>query len=78
MAELMAQKFVKTELREPDSAEFKSAYVSRNGEGSCSYSVSGEVSARNGFGGMAQSSYYVEVERVKGENNWKMKDIIIK
>lgn len=78
MAKIMAEKFVKRELREPDSAKFEGVRVSRNGEGSCSYSVSGTVSARNGFGGMTASGFYAEVERVKGENNWKIIDIIIK
>ena len=52
MAEIMAQKFVKQELRDPDSAKFTQTVATRDGKDACIYVVKGSFSAANGFGGM--------------------------
>lgn len=76
-AEIMAQKFVKRELRDPDSAKFTQTLTVRESPNSCSYLVRGRFSAKNGFGGMTGGVYIVEMRKAKGQNSWSAVDLVI-
>lgn len=77
MAEIMAQNFVKRELREPDSAQFPQTRAVRDSTDDCVYSVTGRFSARNGFGGMTSGVFAVEMHKVRGENLWRAENLFI-
>jgi hypothetical protein len=71
MAGIMAQNFVRRELRDPDSARFQRVQAIRSGADECVYSVTGRVASRNAFGGMVQSLFTVEMHKTRGENLWR-------
>ena len=77
MAEIMAQNFVKRELRDPDSAQFQQTRAVRSTTDDCVYSVTGRFSARNGFGGMNQGVFAVEMHKIRGENMWRAESLFI-
>lgn len=77
MAAIMAEKFVKRELRDPDSAKFEKTVAKRSAEDECSYVVRGKFSAKNGFGGMNRGVFATEMRKRRGENSWSAHDLII-
>lgn len=77
MAEIMAQKFVKRELRDPDSASFENTKAERAKDDDCAYVVRGTFRAKNGFGGVTPGVFIVEMRRKKGENSWSAHDLIV-
>lgn len=78
MAEIMANKFVKRELRDPDSAKFSETVATRDKADDCVYIVRGRFSAQNGFGGMTPGVFIVEMRKKRGENMWSAVDLIIR
>ena len=77
MAQIMAQNFVKRELRDPDSAKFTRTAATRDNDDACIYIVKGEFSAANGFGGMTGGVFIVEMRKIRDENSWRAVDLII-
>ena len=76
-AELMAEKFVKRELRDPDSAQFDKTVATRDAKDACIYMVTGKFSAKNGFGGVTPGVFVVEIRKKRGENSWSAVDLLI-
>lgn len=70
-AEVMAKKFVKRDLREPDSAVFSNVETKRDDK--CEFTVYGVVSARNGFGGMRTSIFIKHLRVDPQTNRWSVK-----
>lgn len=68
VAEVMAQKFVKRDLRDPESAVFSN--VEAKSDGQCKFTVYGAVSARNGFGGMRNSIFIKRLKYNPETNRW--------
>ncbi|MEO0870496.1 MAG: hypothetical protein AAFY19_00850 [Pseudomonadota bacterium] len=70
MAFVMAQAPVKARLSDPASASFgnrpNSIIVDR---ATCTFTIRGRVSARNGFGGRVQAPYTVQIKR-NGNGTW--------
>lgn len=77
MAEIMAEKFVKRELRDPDSAKFEKTVAKRDAKDDCVYIVQGKFSAKNGFGGMNRGVFITEMRKKRGENAWSAHNLII-
>lgn len=77
LAGIMAENFVKRELRDPDSAKFTQTNAERADDYDCSYVVQGRFSARNGFGGMTPGVFAVEMRKERGENSWRAIDLIV-
>ncbi|MBA3339567.1 MAG: hypothetical protein H0T54_07485 [Geodermatophilaceae bacterium] len=59
-------------LREPDSASFGLVDVTQAG---LVYTVTGTVSARNGFGGMASQAFRCVVEYREGDGDYYLLDL---
>lgn len=70
VAEVMAQKFVKRDLRDPESAVFRN--VEAKSDGQCEFTVYGIVSARNGFGGMRTSIFVKHLKFNPDTNRWSV------
>ncbi|MDC0358152.1 hypothetical protein OAO01_04990 [Oligoflexia bacterium] len=78
-AYVMAQDFVKENLKSPSTAKFPwgtsdSTIVNL---GDCKYRVKSYVDAQNSFGGMIRNNYDVVV-RYNGNNRWGLVEVDIK
>lgn len=77
LAKVMAEKFVKRELRDPGSAKFENTSAKRSADDACVYVVQGMFSAKNGFGGTNRGVFITEMRKRRGENSWSAHDMII-
>lgn len=80
MAYVMAQKFVKRELRSPSTARFPSfmdSGVSVRKMPECKFVVSGFVDAQNGFGATVRNDYTVEMSTAEGSTDWAAENLVI-
>lgn len=77
MAQIMAQNFVRQELREPGSARFDRVSATQDPTNACSYTVVGRVTARNGFGGVSSNTFLVELLKVENENMWRRINLVM-
>lgn len=64
MAFVMAQSHIKRRLNDPGSAKFGYQPAATTVDpASCTFTVLGEFSAKNGFGGRVRGSYLVKIKR---------------
>lgn len=56
----------------PSLADSKSIPI-----GECRYAVASHVDAQNGFGAMIRQRYSVEMESIRGTNNWRAHNLEI-
>lgn len=68
MAEIMAQKFVKRQLKDEDS--FKLKRIKATEIGDCRYEVIGTATAANSFGGRAELQFYVDIAHLEHKQVW--------
>ena len=79
-AYVMAQKFVKTRLKAPASADFPrllDSEVRVQYLGACTHEVRGYVDAQNAFGATLRTRYYVKLSNAKGTDRWTAIDVQI-
>lgn len=80
MAYVMSQKFIKQRLKAPTTAKFpwsgdpavKIQYV-----GDCKHKIQAYVDSQNGFGAMIRTTYYIELQYIKGSQgigSWRELD----
>lgn len=69
LAELVCERSVKSQLKDPDSAKFSD--VSTRSTGVDTYETTGTVRARNSFGGMAVNTYTCLSDESSGTMNSK-------
>lgn len=70
MAFVMAQSHIKQRLSDPSSAKFGYKPASTSVDSStCTFTILGEFSAKNGFGGRVRGSYFVKIKRYE-DGSW--------
>ena len=74
--ESRAKNVVKRRLKNPDSAKFGASAAVYTGY--CEFTVTGQVSAQNGFGGMSQSTYAAVTRWSHVNQKFELIDIAIK
>lgn len=69
MAYVMSQKFVKQRLKAPTTAKFpwsSDPAVKTQYAGDCTHKIQAYVDSQNGFGAMIRTTYYIELQYIKG------------
>lgn len=78
LAFVMAQKFVKKELKAPATAEFPrptDSEVTTVYMGNCTHEVRAYVDAENSFGAKMRNRFYVKLQNEKGSKTWRALDV---
>lgn len=78
MAYVMSQKFIKQRLKSPTTAKFPwsgDQGVKTQYAGDCTHKIQAYVDSQNGFGAMIRTTYYIELQYIKGSQgigSWRL------
>jgi len=78
MAFVMSQKFVKRELKAPDSASFSYKPTSSASLGECKFRIKAYVDAQNSFGAKIRNNYTIDMEYLRDSKNWRGTNLSMK
>lgn len=77
MACVVAQRFVRNQLKSPSTAEFPACHTMTISRAGNTWTVASYVDAQNSFGAMLRNRFLAEIEYQPSDNQWYPLDVQI-